>query len=69
MVSKKDRMGQVRCLSCFTRFRPPLNAEKVTCPECGLEWRISWTYPNVAKIRGPVWKKLKEETQKPESKD
>ena len=67
MPSKKDRMGQVRCLKCFTRFRPLLNTEKVTCPECGMEWRISWTYPKLARIRGPVWEKLKEKTEKPES--
>jgi len=24
-----------------------------------MEWRISWPYPNMAKIRGPVWEKLK----------
>jgi hypothetical protein len=24
-----------------------------------MEWRISWTYPKVAKIRGPVWDKLR----------
>jgi hypothetical protein len=29
-----------------------------------MEWRISWTYPRVAKIRGPVWEKLKEQTSK-----
>jgi len=65
VASKRERMGRVRCLSCFTRFRPALNTERASCPNCGMEWRISWTYPNVAKIRGPVWEKMKERTAGP----
>jgi len=31
-----------------------------------MEWRISWTHPKLARIRGPVWEKLKEKTKEPE---
>lgn len=50
-----ERIGMVRCLNCFERFRVPPRAERVTCPSCGWEWRISWANPKLAKIRGPVW--------------
>ncbi len=50
-----SRDGQVRCLACFTRFRPAPRAERAQCPGCELQWRISWPYPRTAKIRGPVW--------------
>jgi hypothetical protein len=51
---KKGRVGEVRCLNCFTRFRPPLGVERATCPECNFEWYISWK-GTLAKIRKPVW--------------
>lgn len=51
---KKDRVGEVRCLNCFARFRPPLGVERATCPECNFEWYISWK-DKLAKIRKPVW--------------
>jgi hypothetical protein len=53
----KSRDGELRCLNCFTRFRPAPRSEQAMCPKCELEWRISWPYPNTAKIRGPVWDK------------
>jgi hypothetical protein len=53
-TGKSGRVGQVRCLGCFERFRPPLGAERATCPGCGLEWHISWKGA-LAKIRKPVW--------------
>ena len=52
-----SRDGEVRCLNCFTRFVPPPRSEKVPCPSCGIEWRISWVSSTFAKIRGPVWDK------------
>ncbi|MHC4931030.1 MAG: hypothetical protein ACYTGV_02420 [Planctomycetota bacterium] len=52
---KARREGEVRCLNCFGRFRPPSRAERARCPTCGIEWRISYPYPNTPKIRGPVW--------------
>jgi hypothetical protein len=51
---KSKRIGEVRCNNCFARFRPPLGAEKASCPECGWEWYISWS-GKLAKIRKPVW--------------
>jgi hypothetical protein len=52
--AKSDRVGEVRCLNCFARFRPPSGAEKAPCPACGWEWYISWA-GKLAKIRKPVW--------------
>lgn len=55
---KSIRDGEVRCLKCFKRFRIPRGSEKMSCPNCQMEWRISWPYPQTAKIRGPVWSKM-----------
>lgn len=54
---KTARDGEVRCLCCLGRFWPDNGAERATCPECGIEYRISWPFPGTAKIRGPVWEK------------
>ena len=51
---KKSRVGQVRCVNCFARFRPPPGVDKAICPNCGWEWYISWS-GKLAKIRKPVW--------------
>ena len=59
-MKSRSRDGEVRCLNCFTRFRPAARAEKATCPKCDAEWRISWPYPKTAKIRGPVWDSIRE---------
>jgi DNA-directed RNA polymerase subunit RPC12/RpoP len=56
-ASAKSREGEVRCLNCFTRFRPPSKSERAACPSCGIEWRISYPFPSTPKIRGPVWDK------------
>ncbi len=53
-TKKEGRVGQVRCQSCFVRFRPPPGASKAACPDCGWEWYISWA-GKLAKIRKPVW--------------
>ena len=52
--AESSRVGEVRCLNCFVRFRPPMGAEKASCPSCGWEWHISWA-GKLAKIRKPVW--------------
>ena len=52
--AESNRVGEVRCLNCFVRFRPPPGAEKASCPACGWEWYISWA-GQLAKIRKPVW--------------
>lgn len=51
---KKDRIGEVRCVNCFARFRPSPEAEQATCPNCKIDWYISWK-GKLAKIRKPVW--------------
>ncbi len=54
-IMEGPRDGEVRCLACFTRFRPLPGASSAECPRCGIRWRISWPYPKMAKVRGPVW--------------
>ncbi len=53
--SAGPRDGEVRCMACAARFRPEAEAEQAACPKCGIQWRISWPYPKIAKVRGPVW--------------
>lgn len=59
MAGKDLRKGRVRCLNCFERFEPPSGSERMACPHCGTEWRLTWSSPSSVKIRGPVWSKLK----------
>lgn len=47
--------GQVRCMNCLERIAPPKEAKSCKCPNCGFEWRISWLFPDVPRVRGPVW--------------
>jgi hypothetical protein len=51
---KPSRVGTVRCLNCFARFRPLPGVDRAACPECSFEWYISWK-GSLAKIRKPVW--------------
>jgi AcrR family transcriptional regulator len=51
----RDR--ELRCLNCFTRFVPEPGADRALCPQCRIEWRLSWLTPEAPKIRGPVWEK------------
>jgi hypothetical protein len=53
---KGSRVGEVRCLNCFARFRPSPGVDQATCPECNIDWYISWK-GSLAKIRKPVWEK------------
>jgi rRNA maturation endonuclease Nob1 len=55
----RSRIGEVRCLNCFERVRVPPRADRITCPSCGWEWRISWVNPELAKVRGPIWDRLR----------
>lgn len=55
----KSRIGEVRCLNCFERYRVPPRAETFVCPSCGWEWRVSWVNPKLAKIRGPMWDRMR----------
>ncbi|MFB0520612.1 MAG: hypothetical protein ACETWD_04175 [Desulfatiglandales bacterium] len=54
-VMEGARDGEIRCLACFTRFRPKRSVDRAACPSCGVQWRISWPYPKTARLQGPVW--------------
>lgn len=56
---ERSRMGEVRCLNCFERVRVPPRAERITCPACEWEWRIAWVNPDLPKVRGPMWERMK----------
>ena len=62
MAKKADRNLQLRCLNCLERFTVKKDADKTVCPKCRMEWRISWHHDGMAKIRGPVWNKIKKQT-------
>ncbi len=58
--------GQVRCMNCLQRITPPTGVKSMKCSNCGFEWRISWLFTDVPRIRGPVWEvndKLTKEAQ------
>ena len=59
MARKTGREEQVRCLNCLERFKVKRGSDKEACPKCKMEWRISWHHDGMAKIRGPVWNKVK----------
>jgi rRNA maturation endonuclease Nob1 len=56
-VMEGPRDGEIRCLACFTRFRPKRGVDRAACPSCGMQWRISGPYPKTARLQGPVWEK------------
>ena len=49
--------GKVRCHnpSCMGRLQPASGAPQVTCPACGMAYRLYWLTPELPRIRGPVW--------------
>ncbi len=53
-----DPIPEVRCLNCLHRCKVPPKADRIKCPECGWEWRVSWVNPQFAKVRGPMWDKM-----------
>ena len=59
MAKKTGREKQVRCQNCLERFKVLKGADRAACPKCEMVWRISWHHDGMAKIRGPVWDKLK----------
>lgn len=58
---RRDRVGEIRCQNCFSRFRPEQGVQKASCPDCGMEWYVSWI-GTLAKIRKPVWESLERHT-------
>lgn len=59
MVEEKE--NTLRCLNCFIRIKVPPKADKLTCPNCKVEYVISWRLPpggayKQAKIAGTVRK-------------
>jgi predicted RNA-binding Zn-ribbon protein involved in translation (DUF1610 family) len=49
--------GKVRCHnpSCMGRLEPAPDASQVSCPTCGMAYRLFWVRPDLPRIRGPVW--------------
>ena len=65
-LSKTRTYGKFRCHnpSCMGRMQPEPGQKQVKCPECGMEFRVSWIKPDFPRIRGPNWdvnRKLVEE--------
>ncbi len=60
-LRKTRTYGKVRCHnpSCLGRIQPEPGAKTVTCPRCGMEYRLYWVNPKFPRIRGPVWEKNK----------
>jgi hypothetical protein len=49
--------GKVRCHnpSCMGRITPPPGSKQISCPTCGMTYRLFWVTPELPRIRGPVW--------------
>ena len=56
-LRKTRTYGQFRCHnpSCMGRLQPQPGVNQVKCPDCGLEFRVSWIKSGCPRIRGPVW--------------
>ncbi|HBF42881.1 MAG TPA: hypothetical protein DDW42_04490 [Desulfobacteraceae bacterium] len=73
-LAKTRTYGKFRCHnpSCMERIVVEPGAKLCKCPQCGLEYRVSWIRPDFPRIRGPVWDVNKriaqEEVSKRESK-
>jgi hypothetical protein len=66
-LRKTRTYGKFRCHnpSCMGRIEVPPGDKLCKCPECGLEFRVSWIRPDFPRIRGPVWdvnKRIAQET-------
>ncbi len=57
VLRKTRTYGQVRCHnpSCLGRLQPEPGADRVKCPVCGMEFRVTWIKSGFPRIRGPVW--------------
>jgi hypothetical protein len=56
-LRKTRTYGKFRCHnpSCMGRLQPEQGQLHVKCPECEMEFRVSWIKPDFPRIRGPVW--------------
>ena len=56
-LGKTRTYGKFRCHNptCMGRLQPEAGADKVKCPVCSLEFRVSWVKEGFPRIRGPVW--------------
>lgn len=56
-LRKTRTYGKFRCHnpSCMGRISVPPKATHCKCPDCGMEFRVSWIRPDFPRIRGPVW--------------
>lgn len=66
-LRKTRTFGKVRCHnpSCMGRMEPAAGSREITCPTCGMAYRLFWVTPDLPRIRGPVWevnRKLAEAT-------
>jgi len=48
-MGKKEEV--IRCLNCFKRVEVPPQADRLTCPQCGVKYVIAWRDKS-AKIAG-----------------
>jgi len=65
-LRKTRTYGKVRCMnpSCMGRLEPEPGSKQISCPVCGMTYRLFWVTPELPRIRGPVWdvnRKLAEE--------
>jgi hypothetical protein len=56
-LRKTRTYGKVRCHnpSCMGRMEPTAGSQQITCPTCGMAYRLFWVTPELPRIRGPVW--------------
>ncbi|MEA3442387.1 MAG: hypothetical protein U9R04_02705 [Chloroflexota bacterium] len=56
-LAKTRTYGKFRCPNpeCMARITVPPGTKTCKCPQCGLEWRVSWVAPDFPRVRGPVW--------------
>lgn len=56
-LRKTRTYGKVRCHnpSCMDRLVPEPGDEQISCPHCGMTYRLIWVDSQLPRIRGPVW--------------
>ena len=56
-LRKTRTFGKVRCHnpSCMGRLTPEPGSKQISCPTCGMTYRLFWVSPELPRIRGQVW--------------